>query len=559
MKTKTITPLDPADFAPEMGNYRPLKPFRYWCQKILPLVYDDSLSYYELLCKVVDYLNKTMEDVETLHGDVTNLNEAYNQLQEYVNNYFSSLDVQKEIDNKLDNMAKNGELTSIFGVFYDDLSERIDALSSRMDSFTKLEEGSTTGDAELVDARTDFLGKTWDNLGDAIRGVTNELFTGSSEAKFLRQAVISPVHCNFFDLGRNIFDPKTVVKNAYVTTNGIIRYWDTTTSITGYIPINSALICGVKYLTKTNVTQNINATFSEFDGLLRFIKQTTSVNTIVPDSNTKFIIVQFSSNFINLEGSLMIYQGEYDGEFVPFTYDFKKEVDPLAKAKELIQSGCKISLIGDSITAGVGSSDYNEDGETIADNWRVNTGKMCYANKLKDYLTSNYGCTVTNLGMKGIASYQILYYWEQLMAHEADLVICMIGTNDRTTSSDLSNTPDLLYKNIETIYNRCKERDILVLFVVAPVALKSNENQSPINFNMNKVEEYETLFMRNYKLPVLSFYEKTSEMFSVLGVTDYSDYYADGLHPNDKLYNLMFIWMCNMLGIGVPKDTYGDN
>ena len=28
-----------------------LSPFRLWCQKVLPLVYDDSLSYYELLFK----------------------------------------------------------------------------------------------------------------------------------------------------------------------------------------------------------------------------------------------------------------------------------------------------------------------------------------------------------------------------------------------------------------------------------------------------------------------------------------------------------------------------
>lgn len=93
-----------------MNSFTPTKPFRFWCQKVLPLVYDDSLSYYELLCKVVDYLNKTMEDVETLHGDVTNLHTAYEELQSYVNNYFSTLDVQEEIDNKLDQMANDGTL-----------------------------------------------------------------------------------------------------------------------------------------------------------------------------------------------------------------------------------------------------------------------------------------------------------------------------------------------------------------------------------------------------------------------------------------------------------------
>ena len=118
---RTIKPNDPADFTPQLGNYKSLQPFRFWCQKVLPLVYDDSLSYYELLCKVVDYLNKTMEDVETLNGDVTNLHRAYVQLQEYVNNYFASLDVQQEINSKLDVMASNGELTNLISPLLPDL------------------------------------------------------------------------------------------------------------------------------------------------------------------------------------------------------------------------------------------------------------------------------------------------------------------------------------------------------------------------------------------------------------------------------------------------------
>lgn len=110
---RTIKPNAPADFTPQLGDYKTLQPFRYWCQKVLPLVYDDSLSYYELLCKVVDYLNKTMEDVETLHGDVTNLHTAYKELQSYVNNYFSTLDVQEEINNKLNKMASDGTLSAL--------------------------------------------------------------------------------------------------------------------------------------------------------------------------------------------------------------------------------------------------------------------------------------------------------------------------------------------------------------------------------------------------------------------------------------------------------------
>lgn len=36
---------------------------RYWCHKILPLVYDDSLSYYEYLCKLTAKLNEMIDEL----------------------------------------------------------------------------------------------------------------------------------------------------------------------------------------------------------------------------------------------------------------------------------------------------------------------------------------------------------------------------------------------------------------------------------------------------------------------------------------------------------------
>ena len=110
---RTITPNPPADFNPGVHQYTAIKPFRAWCQKVLPLVYDDSLSYYELLCKLVDYLNKVLNDLNNMGEDIANLNQAFQQLQAYVNNYFSTLDVQEEINNKLDQMAEDGTLGSI--------------------------------------------------------------------------------------------------------------------------------------------------------------------------------------------------------------------------------------------------------------------------------------------------------------------------------------------------------------------------------------------------------------------------------------------------------------
>lgn len=110
---RSITPNPDANFTPTLQPYQDMKPFRFWCQTVLPNVYDDSLSYYELLTKVVEFLNVVIENNDAMHLDVENLLSAYNQLQDYVNNYFNGLDVQEEIDNKLDEMVKSGQLLTI--------------------------------------------------------------------------------------------------------------------------------------------------------------------------------------------------------------------------------------------------------------------------------------------------------------------------------------------------------------------------------------------------------------------------------------------------------------
>lgn len=191
-----------ANFTPELKGYSNVKPFRFWCQKVLPLVYDDSLSYYELLCKVIDYLNNVISDLSTTEDNVGSLLDAYNELQGYVNDYFTNLNVQEEINNKLDSLVEDGTLTELIGNYIDpriaEIQEELDdyedemttnfnglqsatesnlqqqndkifVLEGRMDTFTNLPNGSTSGDAELQDIRVAFDGTVYPTAGDAVR------------------------------------------------------------------------------------------------------------------------------------------------------------------------------------------------------------------------------------------------------------------------------------------------------------------------------------------------------------------------------------------------------
>lgn len=72
------------------ANYKDLTEFRFWCFKVLPLVYDDELSYYEVICKCVDYINNLIENDKAISDDIEQLKQEMKQVQELIDNYNTS-------------------------------------------------------------------------------------------------------------------------------------------------------------------------------------------------------------------------------------------------------------------------------------------------------------------------------------------------------------------------------------------------------------------------------------------------------------------------------------
>lgn len=71
-------------------TYKSLDKFKFWCQKVLPLVYDDSLSYYEILCKVVDYINNMIENQKEFSDELAELKSELVIVQKWIADFDTS-------------------------------------------------------------------------------------------------------------------------------------------------------------------------------------------------------------------------------------------------------------------------------------------------------------------------------------------------------------------------------------------------------------------------------------------------------------------------------------
>jgi hypothetical protein len=106
---------------------------KFWCHKILPLVYDASLSYYEFLCKVCSKLN---EVIDSTNGLLAAWNTYKNDIDKAFGEYTAGLD--KKFD----------DLSAKISRDFDDYRYRVN--ESIQDEFTKQEQRLTAQDDKIA-------------------------------------------------------------------------------------------------------------------------------------------------------------------------------------------------------------------------------------------------------------------------------------------------------------------------------------------------------------------------------------------------------------------------
>lgn len=137
-----------------MENLEMIKPKRVqniinkFCLTIgmLPTSYKISMTYEEQILAIGHYLETTVYPAINNNAEaLAELQNLFIELKNYVDNYFDDLDIQAEINNKLDDMAQSGELAKIIAQYielqgllcYDTVNDMKNATNLVNGSFAK--------------------------------------------------------------------------------------------------------------------------------------------------------------------------------------------------------------------------------------------------------------------------------------------------------------------------------------------------------------------------------------------------------------------------------------
>lgn len=132
-------------------EYKKLHPFKWFILENFPFLEDslDVLTNYQLFCKLGEEININRDNINTLGEQVETLTDAFNALHDYVDTYFENLDVQEEINNKLDELVEDGTLENLIGAY---IQPRIDAQNELIDERMDNQDAFLQGINNKVDA-----------------------------------------------------------------------------------------------------------------------------------------------------------------------------------------------------------------------------------------------------------------------------------------------------------------------------------------------------------------------------------------------------------------------
>lgn len=385
----------------------------------------DALTDYELLCKVVEYLNNVIEQQNLVGENTDELLRVYLELKEYVENYFDNLDVQEEINNKLDEMATDGSLTNLIKAYVDPIYQvyeqsinnvvttqngRISAVENKL---TIIASGSplvASSTSDMTDTTRVYVNTT-DGKWYYFDGDSWEI-GGTYQSTEIADGSVTPIKTNFMEQ-INMIPTNNWINDKLLnySTGEEMNYTDAS-YCSDYIEIPED---ETKLVLLTNNTSNVGVHIYYYDNTYDFISSSSENNNPIVTfvNNSKYIRIGFTylhgpSDYIMLfykdfKKGLNIYnEGKLKDDYINFDsdkilYNVKKlNILPMFFNPTLTTPYIKGNKVYYSFTNEVEANDYIG----IFANWNVKLGDI-----LKVKFTGTYPNNSTLLLFKSRTDY----------------------------------------------------------------------------------------------------------------------------------------------------------
>lgn len=267
-----------------------LPPFKHFIMSVgeIPTSYLESMTYYEMLVWFTNYLGNSVIPAVNENGEaVTELQELFVKLQTYVNDYFDNLDVQEEINNKLDGLVEDGTLPEIITNYLNTKALFIYNSVSDMLQATNLVDGSY--------AKT--LG--YSSIGDSL--YQNYYITNTLDTNYINITLNNGLYARVIDRKvdtklLNITNFNDLSNYSFINIDEIII--DKNYNITNSITFND-LIIDLNDKTLTLDLQNHNNIVLNNNCTIKNGKITTSDSSLLSSNNGKAIVITGNNNIID--------------------------------------------------------------------------------------------------------------------------------------------------------------------------------------------------------------------------------------------------------------------
>lgn len=257
---------------------------RYWCHKILPLVYDDSLSYYEFLCKMNAKLN---EVIDTTNGLVEAWEKFQAELEKAWQDYKSALtaewtEYRAEMDLKYSTLL--GTVNTEINAMKNDISTFKNDISTQITTFEAKVEGDYAEYTAAIEEKINaFIAK----YNAEIAKIPDEITT-----------LVNAWWQNEENYNKLVID----VANAIGTTltSGVVTFStvkDMTSAPVATLPVKTLAICNSYYNTDGIYTLWIIVSGDVSDGVSRL-----GIGNGVTNDRTAILLSERNADTLGLRG-----------------------------------------------------------------------------------------------------------------------------------------------------------------------------------------------------------------------------------------------------------------